>query len=67
MNHLSMQKQIMLKRKELVSLTAKNGLKDSTVLKCSQELDLLIYQVQAIDMGLISSEILSCQNEWNGE
>ncbi|WP_256989292.1 aspartyl-phosphate phosphatase Spo0E family protein [Bacillus sp. EB106-08-02-XG196] len=37
-----------MKRNELLILVEKNGLNDSKVLKCSQELDLLIYQIQLI-------------------
>ncbi|NWQ44413.1 aspartyl-phosphate phosphatase Spo0E family protein [Bacillus sp. EB106-08-02-XG196] len=43
-----MGKQIKMKRNELLILVEKNGLNDSKVLKCSQELDLLIYQIQLI-------------------
>lgn len=62
MDDLSMEKQIMLKRNEMVKLAKKNGLKDIAVLKCSQELDLLIYQVQVLDKELSSKELLSCRN-----
>jgi len=39
-------KQISEKRKELSRLVTLNGIEDHQVLKCSQELDTLIYQIQ---------------------
>jgi hypothetical protein len=55
---VSMAIQIKMKRNELLGLFEKNGLKDSKVLKCSQELDLLIYQVQLIqrEINLLASQ-----------
>jgi hypothetical protein len=63
---VSMGKQIKRKRNELLLLVEKNGLNDSKVLKCSQELDLLIYQVQLIHRGKTRTDIFACQNyrEW---
>ncbi|WP_318505598.1 aspartyl-phosphate phosphatase Spo0E family protein [Bacillus sp. T3] len=37
---------IKIKRVELINLVAKNGLTDHLVVKCSQELDQLIYEIQ---------------------
>nr|WP_263323110.1 aspartyl-phosphate phosphatase Spo0E family protein [Neobacillus sp. Marseille-Q6967] len=48
-NALSIHKQIRKKRKKLLILIEKNGLNDRRVLKCSQELDVLIYQIQLFD------------------
>lgn len=63
---VSMAKQIKMKRNELLILVEKNDLTDSNVLKCSQELDLLIYQVQLIHREITRTALFSCQNyrEW---
>jgi hypothetical protein len=63
---VSMGKQIKRKRNELLLLVEKNGLNDNKVLKCSEELDLLIYQVQLIHRESTRIDLFSCQNyrEW---
>ncbi|MEH7247758.1 aspartyl-phosphate phosphatase Spo0E family protein [Neobacillus niacini] len=45
----TIQNLIWIKRGELTDLVGKRGLMDNEVLKCSQELDLLIYQMQLFD------------------
>lgn len=39
---------IKIKRVELINLAANNALTDYSVVKCSQELDLLIYELQTL-------------------
>ncbi|NHC17733.1 aspartyl-phosphate phosphatase Spo0E family protein [Bacillus sp. MM2020_4] len=42
-------KQIMEKKNDLASLVCTNGLSSKAVLRCSRELDQLIYQFQLVD------------------
>jgi hypothetical protein len=44
-----LQEKITKKRNELLRLGNNKGLENKSVLECSQELDLLIYQVQVLD------------------
>ncbi|MGJ7918979.1 aspartyl-phosphate phosphatase Spo0E family protein [Neobacillus sp. LXY-4] len=42
---------IKIKRSELINLAASNELSSNNVVKCSQELDLLIYEFQELYKG----------------
>lgn len=48
---ITIENQISIKRNEMLGLAVKKGLGDLDVLKCSQELDLLIYQIQVLHGG----------------
>jgi hypothetical protein len=48
---ITIENQINIKRNERLGLAMKKGFEDLDVLKCSQELDILIYQIMVVDGG----------------
>jgi hypothetical protein len=48
---ITIENQINIKRNEMLGLAVKKGFGDHDVLKCSQELDVLIYQLMVLDGG----------------